>query len=325
MIAAFALGVAILAWSLLVKPGEMPSQKTRLDCESSPNAGGKNPLAPILDIMREDAQQEIDKKEVKDIALYYRDLRSGSWIAINKDEKFTLASLIKVPLMIEGLESAESHPALLRSKMYFTSDTDWNTQQNIKPAKTIEHGKPYSFDDVMFRMIAYSDNNAMQMLLEEFPSDTLLQFFATHNIAYEEAPEGIKMSLGTYSWFFESLYDKTLLNGTMSQKALSYLGAEVFPQGMHAAVPSGVEIESKFGEKLLTDGNGRVESTQLHEVGIVLDRDKPFLIGIMTDGKDLPSLEKVIRQITHDVYEATRKMSELAPDKMSCMHGRCHS
>ena len=319
-----ALGLAMLASIFLGITGKSSGQKLRLNCESSPGAADKNALAPILEVMKEDAQQEIDNKEVKEIALYYRDLKSGSWIAINKDEKFTIASLIKVPLMIEGMESAESHPKLLKTKMYFTSDTDWNTQQNFKPAKIIERGKPYLFDDVMFRMIAYSDNNAMQMLLEEFPSDTLLQFFATHNIDYEKAPEGIKMSLGTYSWFFESLYDKTLLNSAMSQKALSYLGAEDFPQGMHAAVPSDVKVESKFGEKLLTDENGRVASTQLHEVGIVLDGDRPFLIGIMTDGKNLPALEKVIRDITHDVYLVTKKMAALSPDKMNCMHGRCH-
>jgi len=318
------MGLGILALLQFYKPENAFVRKPRLDCESAANNTNKNNLMPILDKVKKDVQMEIEKKEVKDIALYYRDLKNGAWCAINKDEKFNIASLMKVPLMIECLESAESHPSLFRKRMPFTSDTDWTSQQNIKPIKTLERGKLYSLDDILFRMIAYSDNNAMELLLEEFPSDNLDHFLADHNIDYEKAPDGFMMSLGTYSWFFEALYDKSLLNSDMSKKALSYLAAEEFPQGMHAVVPANVVVESKFGEKLLLDENGKVLSTQLHEVGIVLNGDHPFLLGIMTSGEDLTVLEKIIREITYDVYEVNAHTADNNQNQMDCTHSRCH-
>jgi hypothetical protein len=318
-----AAGLATLGLLLAGIPQKQFGRKLRLDFDSTMNSSESKYLAPILDRLRKDAQLDITKGEVNDIALYYRDLNGGGWIAINKDENFNIASLMKVPLMIECLENAESNPALLKERLSFKSDTDWTAQQNIKPVKTLERGKSYSLDETMFRMVAYSDNNAMELLLEKFPSDNLFQFLSDHQIDFEKEPDGIKMSLDTYSRFFGGLYDRSLLNEAMSKKAFSYLAAEEFPQGMRSAVPSNVVVESKFGEKVLRDENGKPLSAQLHEVGIILDGDHPFLLGIMTEGKDLPDLEDVIRDITRDAYEETEHSSSLNQNKMDCM-SRCH-
>lgn len=318
-----ALGLVTLGSLLLGIPQKHFGRKLHVDFASNIYCCESKYLAPILDKLRKDAQLDINKGKVNDIALYYRDLNSGGWIAINKDENFNIASLMKVPLMMECLENAESNPALLTERLRFTSDTDWTAQQNIKPVQTLERGKSYSLDETMFRMVAYSDNNAMELLLEKFPSDSLFQFLSNHRIDYEEAPDGINMSLNTYSRFFKALYDRSLLNDAMSKKALSYLAAEDFPQGMRSAVPSNVVVESKFGEKVLRDENGKVLSVQLHEVGIILDGEHPFLLGIMTKGKDLPVLENVIQDITHDVFEETEHATIFDQNKMDCM-SRCH-
>ena len=318
------LGLVTLGSILLGIPQKHFGRKLQVDFESNMNSIESKYLAPILDKLRKDAQLDINKGKVNYIALYYRDLIGGGWVAINKDEKFNIASLLKVPLMIECLENAESNPALLKERLRFTSDMDWTAQQNIKPVETLERGKSYSLDETMFRMVAYSDNNAMELLLEKFPSDSLFQFLSNHQIDYVKAPDGIKMSLNTYSGFFEALYDRSLLNDAMSKKAFSYLAAEKFPQGMRSGVPSSVVVESKFGEKVFRDENGKVLSARLHEVGIILDGDHPFLLGIMTRGKDLHVLENVIQDITHDVYEETEHSADSYQNKMDCM-SRCHA
>lgn len=262
--------------------------------------------------------------EVKDISLYFRDLKTGAWFSINKDEKFNTASLLKVPLMMECLESAESNPSLLKKSILFTGEEDWIARQYIKPMKTLEPGRSYTVDELMYRMIAYSDNNATQLLLKEKPLDSLYQYLADHKIDYEQTPNGSMMSLGTYSRFFEALYDKSLLNDAMSRKALSYLAAEDFPQGMHAGVPANIVVESKFGEQETLDGNGKVKSAQLHEVGIVMAGNHPFLLGIMTKGNDIAEQEKIIRDITHDVYEEIDHAAGHVPNQTTCME-QCHA
>lgn len=245
---------------------------------------------------------ELKNKDAKDIALYFRDLKSGAWFGINKDEKFNTASLLKVPLMEECLEAAENSPALLQKRVLFTGAEDWDARQDIKPSKTLEVAKSYTVDDLMFRMIAYSDNNATQLLLREMPLENLYQFLDNHKVDYERTENGSMMSLASYSWFFQSLYSKSLLNDAMSRRALSYLAAEDFHQGMHAAVPPNVVVESKFGEQAIYK-DGAVDSEQLHEVGIILDGDHPFLLGIMTRGKEFAQLERIIQHITRHVYE----------------------
>jgi beta-lactamase class A len=318
-----ALGLSTLALGLWVLKGKPIEQKHPLDCQYGVFSPLDKDLPAMLNKVKKYSQQEINRNEIKDIAVYFRDLKNGSWFAINKDEKFSLASLMKVPLMIECLESAESRPALLRKRMLFTGDVDLTSQQNMKPQKFLEPGRSYSLDELMFRMIAYSDNNAMSMMVKEFPAEEMDTFLARHYLDYEKAPDGYLMSLGMYTMFFDELYDQSFLNPGMSRKALSYLANEDFPQGMHAAVPGNVAVESKFGERVVKDGNGTTISTQLHEVGIVLADGHPFLLGIMTSGTDLTVLEKVIQDITREVYEEDEHMVNANRHAMDCM-AQCH-
>jgi beta-lactamase class A len=320
-----AVGIVTLGLLLSGISGNYFARKPRLNCESSMDTPMNKDLMPILNKLKEDAQQEIEKKKVKDISLYFRELKSGAWVGINKDEKFNTASLLKVPLMMECLEKVESHPGLLKKRLLFTGEEDWDSRQYIKPRKTLEPGSWYTVDELMLRMIAYSDNNATQLLLKEMPLDYLYQYLADHKIDYEKTPNGSMMSLDTYSRFFEALYDKSLLNSAMSRKALSYLAVEDFPQGMHAAVPANIAVESKFGEQEILDTNGKVKSAQLHEVGIVLAGNHPFLLGIMTKGNDFAVQEKIIREITHDVYEEIEHTDSRAAKQKDCMSSQCHA
>ena len=160
-----AVGVVALVLLLFGIPGKFFVQKHPLICEGSTCDAMNKYLMPVFDKMRKDAQLEINTGEATDISLYFRDLRTGAWYGINKDEKFNLASLTKVPFMMECLESVESNPDKLKKRLRFSGDNDWTLQQNIKPKTSLEPGKTYSFDEMMFRMIAYSDNNALSLLL----------------------------------------------------------------------------------------------------------------------------------------------------------------
>jgi hypothetical protein len=45
----------------------------------------------------------------------------------------------------------------------------------------------------------------------------------------------------------------------------------------------------------------------------------------MTSGKDLNVLEKVIRDITRNVYEELEHAANHLPNKADCLHSRCHA
>ena len=274
----------------------------RLTCAVSAGNSGTADIAGVLADVKSCVTRELADGDVKDIAVYCRELKNGAWFGINVEQKFNTASLLKVPMMMEFLDAAQTHPELLRDRLLFTGEEDGTSRQVLKPAKTLEIAKSYSVDELMFRMIAYSDNNATLLLLKEMPLDGLYRYLDARHIDYSTTADGSMMSLHSYARFFEALYDRSALNRAMSQKALAYLSAEDFPKGMRAAVPSEVAIAGKFGEKESFDRDGGVKSVQLHEVAIIFDRDQPLLLGVMTRGRDIEALEKVIRDITRRVY-----------------------
>jgi CO/xanthine dehydrogenase FAD-binding subunit len=57
-------------------------------------------------------------------------------------------------------------------------------------------------------------------------------------------------------------------------------------------------VASKFGEKV------DVGDVQLHEFGIVYHRRGPYILGVMTRGRDLARQAEVIRKVSALVYAA---------------------
>jgi hypothetical protein len=109
---------------------------------------------------------------------------------------------------------------------------------------------------------------------------------------------GNRVTAHGYSGFFRILFNAAYLNKEMSEKALELLSHEDFPRGMVAGVPPGVVVASKFGEKV------DVGDVQLHEFGIVYHRKGPYILGVMTRGRDLARQAEVIRKVSALVYAA---------------------
>lgn len=78
---------------------------------------------------------------------------------------------------------------------------------------------------------------------------------------------------------------------------LSLLSQSAFPQGLEAGVPQDLPVAHKFGE--YDDGKG---GKQLNDCGIIYKPHKPYLLCVMTEGKDLDALAKVISTISNKVY-----------------------
>lgn len=82
-----------------------------------------------------------------------------------------------------------------------------------------------------------------------------------------------------------------------SEKVLSLLAQSEFDQGTASGVPKDVRVANKFGERFI--GNEK----QLHDCGIVYFPQNPYLLCVMTRGKDFHELAGVISAISQMVYE----------------------
>jgi hypothetical protein len=100
-----------------------------------------------------------------------------------------------------------------------------------------------------------------------------------------------------YGMFFRVLFNASYLSKDSSEKALKLLSESTFTKGLVAGIPSGVSISHKFGERVMGD------TRQLHDCGIVYLPKQPYLLCIMTRGKDFDQLAGVISEISKKVYD----------------------
>lgn len=236
--------------------------------------------------------------QVKDVAVYFRDLNNGPWYGINEEQKFSPASLLKVPLMIAYYKQAESHPALLKEQVQFKVEDPTSAKQFIKPSQSIEVGKTYTVEELVEHMIVYSDNQA-KLLLTAYKPEIWLPTYTDLGVSIPLV-RGLDdfMSVKEYASFFRILYNASYLNKEDSSKALELLNRSEFTQGLRAGVPSDIMVAHKFGQWEVVDGQ-----QQLHDCGIVYLPKRPYLICVMTRGENLDQLASTIRGVSRFVYD----------------------
>jgi beta-lactamase class A len=282
-----------------------------LECESNPELLASKELKPFRAKINTLVERTLEAGAAENISVYFRDLNNGQWFGINETEKFSPANLLKIPVMIAYFKRAESNPLSLKKRLTFTGMEDWTQGQTIKPLRSIVRGKSYTIDNLIFRMIAYADSNAFQVLYANLPPEQLKKVFADLSVDYDPAVQDNSMSLNGYAAFIRVLYNASYLNRELSEKALKHLSNSVFREGIIAGTPPGVEIASKFGERTVhvNDEGQERDVKQLHDFGIIYFPKHPYLLGVMTRGKDFKELGKVIRDISHEVYDEVYRQS----------------
>jgi len=324
------IGIAIVAIALTIgftagrlsgdTTSTVPVTQTTQAPQQNPNSeirsGGYKFINPLLECdnyqssqlnsitkLSADIQQYISvvqqQQKVSLVSVYFRDLNNGPWLGINENENYSPASLLKVPVMIAVLKKAETEPEVLNKVIVFNGNPDLGVNPNIKDGGGLIKGKSYKVDDLLYRMIAYSDNDAMQLLLDLVSVNMFASVLADlgMDIANKSAADDF-ISVKDYSSFFRVLYNGTYLNRDMSEKALSILSKSTFTKGLYAGLPQGTLVAHKFGERAYEEQGIR----QLHDCGIVYLANSPYLLCVMTRGKDFQELESVVAEISRIVY-----------------------
>ena len=271
-----------------------------LDCDID-NFTGSKEQDQLKSQLQEYIQRQIDNQKISFTAVYYRDLNNGPWFGINTQELFSPASLIKVPLMIAYYKAAEINPSLLQKKLLNTQVFN-PEEQNIEPEKTLVAGQEYTVDELIQRMIIYSDNLAYNLLLNNIDAQSVYSVYNDLGVDISKAasdPNGNILSVKSYAAFFRILYNSSYLNKDMSEKALHLLNQSTFVQGIVAGVPQNITVSHKFGERQYLDSGQK----QLHDCGIVYLPSRPYLICVMTRGKNFDNLISTVRDISSQIYK----------------------
>jgi beta-lactamase class A len=249
-------------------------------------------------------QSHINSGDVSVASVYFRDLNDGPWFGVNEDAQFSPASLLKIPLLMSFFKQADADPALFSKVITYEQSVDYDADQNVIPPVKLEVGKDYTIEQLVDYMTEESSNNATYVLYSYLDKNISNQVYIDLGLA---PPAGTTdtymMSVKGYSAFFRYLFNASYLSRKMSEKALYLMSQSTYNDGLVAGVPLSITISHKFGERYFKDTDDR----QLHDCGIVYYPNEPYLLCIMTRGKDLSQLSRTIADISSHVYTEMNK------------------
>lgn len=228
-------------------------------------------------------------------SVYIRKLNSGSWIAINENEMYNPASLMKVAYLITFLKESESNPGLLSKKVYFNEHFTKGNNQNIVDFK-LQEKRFYTIRELLEAMIVYSDNDATGLLTQNLNQQRFHKLFEDLGLQKPSTTGEYFINASEYARFFRILYNATYLNPENSELAVQLLLNSTFREGICKNLDPSIPVAHKFGERIINN------VAQLHEFGIVYYRNEPYLIGVMGKANSLTPLKEMVSDVSGMVY-----------------------
>lgn len=255
------------------------------------------------------AQDYSAKDPSAKIGVYFRDLDTGHWTGFNETATFKPRSLLKIPLLIAYLKTAETDPELLSKQLTYRGQ-DLNDSENIKATQSITAGQPYGVEELLRRAIVFSDNNAAIALLNYIGQNAADQIYADLDIAFpEDKTAEDYLSPQQYSLFLRILFNSTYLVPEMSEKALKWMTEVEFKDGLIAGVPKNIPVAHKFGERSGLSAAGQPEY-ELHDCGIIYAPDFPYALCVMSRGENQKGLANLIQKISQTVYSEAQSFKK---------------
>lgn len=273
-----------------------------LNCENDFSVNKSN-LAELRQKLNLYIEESNKSGDAENISIYFRDLHNGPTMGINDDDRYFSASLLKLPIAITLFKfSEEEDKGILQKELQFKLTDDYKPMvQNYKPIKSIKSESNYKIDELIYNSLVYSDNLSNEVLkstLDSMDNNRKLGKKTLNDLGLiVPEDENEDLSTRSYASIFRILYNASYLNIENSDKVLSMLSDSEFDNGIASGIPKDIKLANKFGERDFEGGK------QLHDCGIVYFPNNPYLICIMTQGKEFEDLEKVISDISRMTYE----------------------
>jgi len=253
--------------------------------------------------------------ELLNISVYYKNLNSGYSFEINSDEIYSPASLFKVPLMIAILKEAQTNPLLMQTSIYYDPNMSSEDQsiQYFKPDHLMEPNQEYTVEELLNNMIIYSDNTASNLLSQVVSEEKIIAVEDDLGLILIPDEEGmLSVSVKNYAGLFRILYNSSYLEPSLSEKALNILSQSSFVQGLPAKLPDNILVAHKFGERKFGDSFSNAmndySERQLHDCGIVYYSRAPYLLCIMTRGRDYERMLDSIQKLSLLTFQHHQKL-----------------
>ncbi|MFZ1721745.1 MAG: serine hydrolase [Microgenomates group bacterium] len=263
-----------------------------LECEYGNNQGNTK-----LAELKKSVEAEVARHPDIEISLYYRDLLNGPWYGHNEQTTFAPQSLLKMPILFAYLKIADENPSILDEKIIYEQEID----SNLPDGENLSLGESYTVLSLIERTVVISDNVAFTLLVDNLPLKFVQKVHEDLNIPYpsEETPSDF-VSVRSYSSVFRVLYNSSYLTRKNSEFLLELLAESTYKEGLVAGVPESTIVAHKFGIKNPTDDDA---STQLHDCGVIYEKNRPYVLCVMTKGTDQKAQATAIQKMSEVVHK----------------------
>jgi len=262
--------------------------KPLLVCDIDP-VSEEEAVQPIKHQIEQEIQKGVQGRIIQTASIYFRDLVTSRQFSVRGNETFYPSSLRKIPLLISVFKMSETAPDMLDKVRVQLTGQDQNGQQEIKPKQFAEVGKTYFMEDLVEKMIKYSDNNATAAVSSVSGVQTIRGVFEDLYVPFIGSPKGLKsvediegITAYQFSFFLRVLYNASYLSNDLSERALHLMSQVDFKEGLNAGVPNNIPVAHKFGLMTLQERNGPIVGRQLHDCGIVYHPKRPYILCVMT-------------------------------------------
>ncbi|MDH4162742.1 MAG: serine hydrolase [Nitrospirota bacterium] len=270
-----------------------------LECEGADATIGDRTFRPFKNELNSLVSSILNRGQVRQLAVYFRDLNNGPWYGINENLEFYPASLMKIPVAMVFTKEAEADPRVLQRVIKNTLSKDYNTSRVYPSSRAVLPGRSYRVRDLIEIMLSESDNNAVVLLGRHMNRAIAEQLFADLGLPAPTNEPRDYLSIRSFSMLFRTLFNASYVSKDASEELLSLLSRSSFRQGIAAGVPEGVMIANKYGEQQLGPA-GSVK--ELHDCGIIYYPDSPYLLCVMSKGDSYEADEAAIREISRFVF-----------------------
>lgn len=251
-------------------------------------------------------EKEKRAKNLEEYSFYVRDLNSGFWFGENESTSFFPASLFKLPLAIAVYAQVEDDPAFLKKQVVYSKEL---SSGDVETPTVLIVGKAYTVEQLVEIMLVQSDNAAKNTILSILNIKYLQEIFNIAHLTDPTKTATYTVSTREYSLFLRVLYGSSFLNEQHSELLLKMLASSSFTTGLVSGVPKGVTVAHKYGifQQVETKKGESVRLQLLHDCGIVYHTERPYVVCVMTKGKDEKALSGIISEVSSILYRYAEK------------------
>ena len=288
--------------------------KTRYEREHTSRGMGTSEEGVLLAMSIHDRILELASFAGGVFGIAAKDLATGREILMNADHQFVAASIIKIPIMVEGFRQAEEGLISLQTKVKL-ADTDKVGGAGI--LKVMSQGIKIPVIDLIRLMIVISDNTASNILVDLLGMDrvnrTMQELGLTGIILrrkFMTLPQAVQAANSVTAQDISCLLEKIAKGQVVSRRACEEMVKIMKEQQWDDLIPALIPVSGGKEESLV----GQVKNVEIahktgsvsgvrHDAAIVYAGSVNYVVTILAS--DLPDTrhgEDAIRRISLEIY-----------------------